>query len=759
MQRFIIFLNAIICLITASAQQPAVIKPKSWLLQTFQPGSGNTLAYSGEWQEVPYTASINELIDAGYRFVDSSGKPIKANEVENHYWRYRAEMPEMAEASTYKNIGFRMPRPEPAAAYLLNGQQIGVGQSTQLPILNVISSSTLAGESSLFLAQLPSLKDAAKLYFPLSGSNKWPADNDTANPKGSVVLRKPPVQFGWDVAPRRVLNGLGSEPEFIPFDNMLVLDAFTTIEFKAGNNAKINLHWVIRTDSAIEVRLMAGLSQTSVVDTLMRLSAGQQEYITSFSINNPILWQTNGNGWHHLYQLNLHAMHGRDRYSNELTFGIRDIQLQRVTDSKGESFRFVVNGKPIFMKGANLLPQQGFHSEEQRKKLWEGPNSLVKQMAAAGYNMLRVWGGGGLMPESFYRQCDELGILVWQDLMFSGTVYPYNGFWKNRALTEVVSVWKQTRQHPCMALYCGNNEIDVALKHWGWDKTYGWDSTDKAFMQQQYQTMFEDDLARIFNEAGTNYLSSSPVSNWAPETEMGSGDNHLWYVWHGERPLQDFDNKIPRFASEYGLPSWPSLECVRNHFGSDKPESRMLSYKGLKLLSGYMVTEFGAMPKDTLSTILLSQYLQARALVRAFRAHKKDPNCGGSLYWQANDIWPGITWSTVDFMGNKKASWYPISREFVSDINPAFHPELDKTYLKQVKFTAKRKGDYLTIKVGKEWLMGLMLLKDGKLLDIHGNVADLSPGTTYRVLLPENIGEIQIATAWGLLNGQGLLPK
>jgi hypothetical protein len=275
-----------------------------------------------------------------------------------------------------------------------------------------------------------------------------------------------------------------------------------------------------------------------------------------------------------------------------------------------------------------------------------------------------------------------------------------------------------------MALYCGNNEIDVALKHWGWDKTYGWDSTDKAFMQQQYQTMFEDDLARIFNEAGTNYLSSSPVSNWAPETEMGSGDNHLWYVWHGERP-----------------------------------ESRMLSYKGLKLLSGYMVTEFGAMPKDTLSTILLSQYLQARALVRAFRAHKKDPNCGGSLYWQANDIWPGITWSTVDFMGNKKASWYPISREFVSDINPAFHPELDKTYLKQVKFTAKRKGDYLTIKVGKEWLMGLMLLKDGKLLDIHGNVADLSPGTTYRVLLPENIGEIQIATAWGLLNGQGLLPK
>jgi len=759
MPKLTAFIISFFCLITASAQQPAAIKPKTWLLQTFQPGPGNTLAYSGDWQEVPYTASINELIDAGYRFLDSAGKTIKANEVENHYWRYRAELPEMAEAATYRNVVFRMARPEPAAVYLINGQQIGVGQSTQSPILNILSTSTLAGESSLFIAQLPSLKDAAKLYFPLSGSTKWPADNDTANPKGSVVLRKPPAQFGWDVAPRRVLNGLGSEPEFIPFDNMLVLDAFTTVDYKHAGNAKINLHWVIRADSAIEVRLRAGMNSVSVLDTLIRLTVGQQEYITSYTLEDPILWQPNGQGWHHLYKLNLNAMHGRDRFMQELAFGVRDIKLQRVADNKGESFRFMVNGQTVFMKGANLLPQQGFHSEEQRKKLWEGPSSLVKQMADAGYNMLRVWGGGGLMPESFYRQCDALGILVWQDLMYSGTVYPYNGFWKNRALSETVSVWKQTRQHPCIALYCGNNEVDVAMKYWGWDKTYSWDSTDKAFMQEQYRQMFEEDFSRIFEDAGVNYLPSSPVSNWAPETEMGSGDNHLWYVWHGERPLQDFDTKIPRFASEYGLPSWPSLECVRKYFGSEKPESRMLSYKGLKLLNGYMVTEFGAFPKDTLSTILLSQYLQARALMRAYRAHSNDTACGGSLYWQANDIWPGITWSTVDFMGNKKAAWYPMERAFIGAPTASFNPKLDKSYLKQVKFSANRKGDYLTIKVGKEWLMGLMLLKDGKLLDVIGNVVDLSPGTTYKVLLPEKIGEIQIATAWGLLNGQGLLPK
>ena len=759
MPKLTAFFLSFIYLITASAQQPVVIKPKTWLLQTFQPGPGNTLAYSSEWQEVPFTASINELIDAGYRFTDSSGKPIQSNEVENYYWRYRAELPEMSIINGYKNVAFRISNPEPAAAYIINGQQIGLGQSTQLPILNILSSSALAGESSLFIAQLPSLKDAARLYLPLSGSNKWPADNDTANPKGSVVLRKPPVQFGWDVAPRRVLNGLGSEPEFIPFDNMLVLDAYTTVDFKADNIATINVHWVIRADSAIEVRLKAVMNGVSLVDTIIRMSALQQEYITSFTINNPIFWQPNGKGRQHLYKLNLNATHSRDRYNNEISIGIRDIQLQRLADKKGESFRFKVNGKPVFMKGANLIPQQGFHSEAQRKQLWEGPNSLLKQMADAGYNMVRVWGGGGIMPESFYRQCDEYGILVWQDLMYSGTVYPYNGFWKNRALSEAVAVWKQTRQHPCMALYCGNNEIDVALKHWNWDKTYSWDSADNVFMQQQYKSMFEEDFPRIFEEAGANYLPSSPVSNWAPETEMASGDNHLWYVWHGERPLQDFDTKIPRFASEYGLPSWPSLECVRKHFGGDKPEVRMLSYKGLKLLNGYMVTEFGAMPKDTLATILLSQYLQARALVRAYRAHSNDSNCGGSLYWQANDIWPGITWSTVDFMGNKKAAWYPLSREFAGNVNSLFHPEMDKTYLKQVKYTAKRKGDYLNIKVGKEWLMGLMLLKDGKLLDIQGNVADLSPGLTYKVLLPKNTGEIQIATAWSLLNNQGFLLK
>jgi beta-mannosidase len=380
-------------------------------------------------------------------------------------------------------------------------------------------------------------------------------------------------------------------------------------------------------------------------------------------------------------------------------------------------------------------------------------------MAQAGYNMLRVWGGGGLMPESFYQQCDELGILVWQDLMYSGTVYPYQGFWKNRTQSEAVAVWQQTRNHPSVALYCGNNEIDMALKHWGWQKTYGWTAEDSAFMHQQYKAMFNGDFAKIFESTGTAYLPSTPVANWAPDSEMNRGDNHLWFVWHGERPVSDYDKKVPRFASEYGMPSWPSLECVRKHFGGDKPESRMLSYKGLKLLNGYMLSEFGALPKDTLANILLSQYLQARALVRAFRAHSHDSFCGGSLYWQANDVWPGITWSTIDYLGNKKAAWYPLWRDFVSTINPSFNPELDKTYIKQVKFTAKRKGDYLTIKVGKEWLMGLMLLKDGKLLDIHGNVADLSPGTTYKVLLPENIGEVQVATAWNLLNNQGLLPK
>ncbi len=740
------------------AQYPVSIKPQKWLLQTFQPGPGNTLAYSGEWLDVPYTASINELIDAGYRFVDSSGRPIASNQVENYYWRYRAEMPEMAEALGYKNVAFRMARPEPAAAYLINGQQIGVGQSTQIPILNIIPSGSLAGESALFVAQLPSLRDAAKLYFPLSGSDKWPADNDTANPKGSVVLRKPPVQFGWDVAPRRVLNGLGSEPEFIPFDNMLVLDVYTTVKLITGNSAMVNVHWVIRGDSTVTVNLKAGLGKLAMVDTFLTLSPGQNEYITSFTIQNPQLWQPNGTGQSFQYTLNIQARHGKDAYAQNLRFGIRNVQLQRNSDAKGESFRFVVNGKPVFMKGANVLPQTGWGTEDERKRLWEGPNSLVRQMADAGYNMLRVWGGGGLMPKSFYEQCDQYGILVWQDLMYSGTVYPYNSFWKNRALTEAVSVWKQTRQHPCMALYCGNNEIDVALKHWGWDKTYGWDSADVSFMQNQYNTMFNDDLARIFEEVNSNYLPSSPVSNWAPATEMNNGDNHLWFVWHGERPLQDFDTQVPRFASEYGLPSWPSLECVRKHFGKDAAAKRMLSFKGLKLLNGYMVTEFGMLPTDTLSMILLSQYLQARALVRAYRAHSNNSNCGGSLYWQANDIWPGITWSTIDYMGNKKAAWFPLSRAFRGKYS-MFYPEMDAKNLTKPTMSLKRKGNYLTIKTGKTGVMGLMLLKDGKLIEIDGNVVDLPPRNTYTVLLPENIGKIEVATAWHLINRQGFLVK
>ena len=742
----------------AQASLPKPLKYGPWQLANFLPGKGTAVTFSGEWQGVQPTRSINELIDAGLEFKDSFGRRIASNQVEYHYWRYRAYVGEGRYLKRKKYLYLKVPNPEPLNFYSVGGQSVAVSYSNNIPVSQVFKTAGFQDMEVYLDVQIPSLFDAGVLMLKQAGNKKWPADNDTAQFKTSAVLRKPPVQFGWDIAERKVLGGLGAVPELYAFNKMAVLEC-QALQDKGGAAVR----WLLYSDSNRLVQLnmaikgpVEGLFHR--LDTTVELKEGNNELSFLIPIPHPVLWQPGRGGL--LYDFTAIAICQGDTFSTRQSLGFRKAELRQNTDSIGQEFRFVINGREIKTHGASVIAPQGFESEGQRAAWYKGPNSLLRQLHQAGYNMLRVWGGGGLMDEGFYNLCDSLGMLVWQDLMYSGTVYPYDGPFRKRTLLEAVAVAKRLRVHPSVVLYCGNNEIDVALKNWGWSQTHGWSKSDSQQMVATYRYMFNLDLPKVFAEADPNtpYLNSTPVSNWAPADEMKNGDNHLWFVWHGERPISDFDRLVPRFASEYGMPSWPSLDCVRRYFGKDKPESRMLSYKGLKLLNGYMMAEFGALPKDTQSFILLSQYLQSRALFRAGKAHLTSPACGGTLYWQLNDVWPGITWSSIDFAGNKKAAWFAMQNLFSGD-SRGINLNLDAKTLPKPRIILKRKGDWVTVKLSKVPVMGLMFVQNGKLLDFVGNALDYAPGRTLKIYSPVSRGKLQITTVWHLLNDQGFLEK
>jgi beta-mannosidase len=745
---------------------PRKITPYNWELSTFLPGPANAIRYQGAWQKVPLSRSINELIDLGYTFKDSAGQAIKSNQVEYNYWKYRAKLSRGSTLKQWRNICLLAEKPEPYSVYLVDGNPVSMSVSNNMDVWKAMSTRRLNDTGSVLEVQLSGLFDAGAAELSQTGFSKWPADNDTAQFKTAVVLRKPPVQFGWDVAPRRVLNGLGAGISIVPFDHAIVVDDWIRPVFITPQLARMRVRWLVYADSAASTRFTAFWNGKKVVDTTVEVDAGQNEVMAEFEVVNPVLWNprklsklASENKIPYLYRFEQWAISGRDTFHKIRPVGLKTIELKQNIDLRGREFRFAVNGENLFIRGANLLPEYGFGGEAMKNRLWAGPNGLLKQLASSGYNMVRIWGGGGLMDDDFYDLCDSLGILVWQDLMYSGTTYPYEGSWKRKTLAEALAVAQKLRNHACLALYCGNNEIDIALQFWGWKEKYGWTEADSAKMAESYLKMFTREIKMVLSEADENtpYLHSSPISNWAPTDEMRYGDNHLWYVWHGERPVSDLDRIVPRFASEYGLPSWPSYATVKKHFGSDKPADRMLSYKGLRLLEKYMIDEFGPLPEDTQAIILLSQFLQARTLVRAAKAHMKDTTCGGTLYWQLNDIWPGITWSTVDFEGNKKAAWFAM-KSIYRGMPGWIDPYNDPKKLVKPEWKISRKKNKLTIKVRKD-AMGIMILKDGALLDIPMNVLDLPAGASVDIVLPDNCGAVEVTSIWHLMNGQGFIKK
>lgn len=499
-----------------------------------------------------------------------------------------------------------------------------------------------------------------------------------ALPEGErVFTRKAQYQYGWDFGPRYVTCGIWKPIKLLAWNNAK-LSGIRAVPYKiTDTSALVNFAFEVRCSTKGDYSMIVipddkeNKGTQSVLNT--PIAAGENTFAIDYMVKKPELWWCNGLGSQKFYHFTIELRkEGKLVDTKKVTTGIRNIQLINTSSLLGSNFYFKLNNKPVFMKGANFVPPDVFLPRVKK----EDYEKIIAAAVDANMNMLRVWGGGAYADDEFYKLCDEKGILVWQDFMFACAMYPGDKEFLDNSVSEVTEEVKRLMSHPCIALWCGNNENDEGWNNWGWQKQLGYSKEDSAKIWSDYVKMFGKRFPEHMRDAahnfGINYIVTSPKYGWGRRESMLSGDAHYWGVWWGAEPFGIYNTKVGRFMSEYGFQGMPSLQTLQKKCGNT-PDSNCLKNfekhpKGFQTINEYMQRDY-KMPKNLEDYIYVSQLLQARALQTAIEAHRRNkPYCMGSLYWQLNDCWPGITWSSIDFNGNWKAAHYTARNSFASVI-------------------------------------------------------------------------------------------
>ena len=381
-----------------------------------------------------------------------------------------------------------------------------------------------------------------------------------------------------------------------------------------------------------------------------------------FTIKNPKLWWPNGLGEQPLYDIEVEIVDGGVVLDSvKKRVGLRELKLARKQDEWGESFHFECNGVPFFSKGANWIPGDSIVTRMTREKYAD----FLKSAAAANMNMMRVWGGGIYEQDCFYDLCDELGICVWQDCMFACSTYPsFNEEWMNNVWEEAVQNIKRIHHHACLALICGNNELEQGLVGDG-----GWDKNQMSW--QDYGELFDTLLrnAATWHAPETSYWPGSPHTPPPGDrrdfNDQTRGDGHLWAVWHGREPFEWYRTAFHRFCSEFGFQSFPEPRMVESftlpedrNVTSAVMEHHQRSPDGNTKMMHYLLSWY-RMPVGWENTVWLSQLQQGMSVKYAVEHWRRNmPRCMGATYWQLNDCWPVASWASLDSAGRWKALHY-----------------------------------------------------------------------------------------------------
>ena len=500
-------------------------------------------------------------------------------------------------------------------------------------------------------------------------------------PDNRVFTRKAQYESGWDWGPK--LNTCG---------------IWKNVYIESWNDVKVNDFYVKDTEpsrdstrpwiSEVEVEIIADKKLTtkillSITDEdgyhqdlaqKAQLHKGLNTVIIPVTIENPKLWWPNGAGEAHLYYFILKS----DEKDNGIvhTHGLRTVELAQKKDTIGQSFQFIVNGKPLFMRGADWIPASSYPGIMARSEGDDRYAELIKQAKDANMNMLRVWGGGYYEHEAFYNYCDQMGILVWQDFMFACNIYPGDQAFMDNVKIEAEEQVKRLRHHACLATWCGNNEVHNGLEDWGWKDALGYTDQQYSQMYEDYEQLFEKMLPKICEENSykSNYVHSSPTYGWGHPECITHGCSHYWGVWWGELPFEVWWEKTGRFMTEYGFQSYPEMtlwsafipEGERN-LRSPAMQNHQKHGRGVQIIEKAMQDLYGFVPSDLSDFVYYSQLVQQDGIAQAIEAHRiQHDRCSGTLFWQLNDCWPVASWSCIDVAGNPKALYYKLPQLYAN---------------------------------------------------------------------------------------------
>lgn len=566
------------------------------------------------------------------------------------------------------------------SSVFLNGEKLGETANMFVGYEWDVSHKLRQGTNTLVVHLKSPLREAMGAY--LSNGFNYPADNDHAPIRLSPFTRKAPYHYGWDWGMRLVTIGIWQPARLVCYREARLKAPLVRSSITWAEGAS-NVHTALKGIVHVVPNIESWSNGKKAIRLSLRDEGGQtvasQLYDTAsasghnLELNRPELWWPHLWGKPYLYQLDVELLgaNGEILDCYRQAIGFREVELVQQDDyishpkaeyaGAGRSFYFVVNRRRLFARGANYIPGDQILTRRGAAYF----TRLFDDVQFANMNMIRVWGGGVYEDKRFYDEADRRGILVWQDFMFGCTAYPSDSAFLKNVKDEAEYQVRRLSNHTSLALWCGNNEVEEAIKYWGWQRKYS--EAQYKQMAEGYSPLFKDLLSQVIKSIAPHqgYIHGSPLeANWGRPSTWRYGDSHYWGLWYGQEPFDTFEDKPMRFVSEYGFQAFPPMHSIRSFaqpedYGLETPVMRLhqKASTGNGLIRTYMERDYRIPEGRFEDFVYIGQILQARGMAQVARTLRRNES-DGALYWQLNDTWPSVSWSSVDYYGSYKAMHY-----------------------------------------------------------------------------------------------------
>lgn len=615
-----------------------------------------------EWIPATVPGSVyGDLLTAGKMedpfWKDNEDEALKLME---HDYEYVTHFSCEKELLVLSEVLLRFDGLDTIADITLNGSQLGHVENMHRTWIYPVKHLLKEEKNELRLHFYSPTKYIADAY------EKAPTKGTEDAMNGFVHLRKAHCMFGWDWGAHLPDAGI-FRPVYLLGIDTAYLDTVEVLQYHEDGRVRIHCNPVIET-----MEQSAHTKQEFPVTITLTDPDGERIFQGSAGedilISDPKLWWPNGYGAQPLYTITAELKKEDGTVIDCWTrrIGLRTITMDRTKDQWGERFATCVNGVNIFAMGADYIPEDHLLGRVTK----ETTRKLLEKAVFAHFNSIRVWGGGYYPDDWFFDLCDELGLVVWQDFMFACAVYDLTPEFEENITAEFIDNLKRIRHHASLGLLCGNNEMEQFVKERTW--------VSKDSEVRDYIIMYERILPKITKQYAPQifYWPASPSSggSFDDPRDENRGDVHYWDVWHGNKPFSEYRKFYFRYLSEFGFQAFPSKKTVET-FTDDERDMNIFSYIMEKhqrngsangKIMNYMQQTY-RYPSDFETVIYASQLLQADAIrygVEHFRRNRNDSRCMGAVYWQLNDCWPVVSWSSVDYCGRLKALHYYARRFF-----------------------------------------------------------------------------------------------